>query len=408
MRRVLRILAGLCGVLAAASTFGESACDPYSGGDEAASPVDASNDVVTIDSGGADIGDAGCAADVISDPNHCGACGHDCLGGNCNEGKCTPVAIVDFSLADDRCAVSDAAGCYWGIAGGIVTDDTWVYFSDVGDQSGGLSGGILRVRKDAGSLSKPEGVGTIGPIRWIAADADFLYWKTGSDVGRIAKTGGPPTYLSTGELSTQSFEGPTIDGTSVLFGTATGVRQLAVTSVDAGSVEAFPDSGTVGDVSFVRASNDVIVWSTVGDAGDGIGAHARTGGDVRTVAVNQTVRAFTLEGTVVYWVNATGEVWRADTATQTIVPYKLATTDVAAQAIVVAGADLYIATWGSKTNTAAGINGSVFRTSKMPGTSVKAAEAVFQGPILVGDLAVDDRAIYFTGWFVPTVFRLAR
>jgi hypothetical protein len=38
--------------------------------------------------------DAGCEADVASDPKNCGACGHDCLGGACDAGACQPALVT--------------------------------------------------------------------------------------------------------------------------------------------------------------------------------------------------------------------------------------------------------------------------------------------------------------------------
>jgi hypothetical protein len=35
-----------------------------------------------------------CTSDLKTDQKHCGACGHDCLGGTCNDGKCQPFVIA--------------------------------------------------------------------------------------------------------------------------------------------------------------------------------------------------------------------------------------------------------------------------------------------------------------------------
>jgi hypothetical protein len=35
-----------------------------------------------------------CEADLATDPNHCGACGHACLGGECAGGRCSAVALA--------------------------------------------------------------------------------------------------------------------------------------------------------------------------------------------------------------------------------------------------------------------------------------------------------------------------
>jgi hypothetical protein len=38
--------------------------------------------------------DAGCSADLSTDPAHCGRCDRDCAGGACQAGSCTPVSTV--------------------------------------------------------------------------------------------------------------------------------------------------------------------------------------------------------------------------------------------------------------------------------------------------------------------------
>jgi hypothetical protein len=43
-------------------------------------------------------GDASCDADLQSDAKNCGYCGHDCLGGACQDGTCKPVTIVSGNM----------------------------------------------------------------------------------------------------------------------------------------------------------------------------------------------------------------------------------------------------------------------------------------------------------------------
>jgi hypothetical protein len=46
------------------------------------------------------------------DPKHCGRCGHDCLGGECTEGKCQPYEIAYGQHLPQKLAV-DATHVYW-------------------------------------------------------------------------------------------------------------------------------------------------------------------------------------------------------------------------------------------------------------------------------------------------------
>lgn len=72
---------------------GASACNAILGNEPRILEVaDASQtDQVTPDSG-ADAGE--CSADLSRDPANCGACGHDCLGGACQDGACQPFELA--------------------------------------------------------------------------------------------------------------------------------------------------------------------------------------------------------------------------------------------------------------------------------------------------------------------------
>jgi hypothetical protein len=77
-------------------------------------PADTSIDT-TIRDGASDAGDldaATCEASLI-DPQNCGRCGHDCLGGACDAGECMPWTVVSEPATD---VVSDNVFVYWTLA----------------------------------------------------------------------------------------------------------------------------------------------------------------------------------------------------------------------------------------------------------------------------------------------------
>ena len=110
-------------------------------------------DVTTIDT---DAGgpDACIDADITTDPLHCGACFHDCLGGACTFGKCSPVTIV-ANLPPSGTVTVAKGKLYVGIPGTIrqynldgtsgldvanvtspgymATDGTYLYFAEKAD-----------------------------------------------------------------------------------------------------------------------------------------------------------------------------------------------------------------------------------------------------------------------------------
>lgn len=54
----------------------------------------ARSDAPSNPEGGAGGNDGGCAANLASDPNHCGRCGHACLGGLCANSACLPFVVT--------------------------------------------------------------------------------------------------------------------------------------------------------------------------------------------------------------------------------------------------------------------------------------------------------------------------
>jgi len=141
-------------------------------------------------------GDAGCASDagIAQDPRNCGACGHDCAGGGCAAGRCTPYALASaswaFNLGLDRGAViwdvDDAVAVDGGIfrtavdgssqtalvsgrrARPLVVLDGGVYWS-------APPLGIWRVDAAGGPLLPLE---TALSADAFGSDADFLYWSS--------------------------------------------------------------------------------------------------------------------------------------------------------------------------------------------------------------------------------------
>ncbi len=95
---------------------------PLEGGSAAGdgSTLDA---VVTTDGSSNDGGseDAGPCVDVASNPKHCGACFHDCLGGQCIAGMCQPVELATDESGPYAIAV-DATHVYWS---NRATGDLW-------------------------------------------------------------------------------------------------------------------------------------------------------------------------------------------------------------------------------------------------------------------------------------------
>lgn len=94
-----------------AACAGVIGIDPPSGAQPATAPEASAsppNDAATKPEAA---GERSCHADLASDPSHCGACGHDCAGGDCKAGRCQPLAVV-LSSRTERFTVR-AGSIFW-------------------------------------------------------------------------------------------------------------------------------------------------------------------------------------------------------------------------------------------------------------------------------------------------------
>jgi hypothetical protein len=58
-------------------------------------------------------GAGGCGANLSDDPHNCGACGHDCLGGDCVAGSCQPVVFMGSQPQPIRDLAGYDGAIYW-------------------------------------------------------------------------------------------------------------------------------------------------------------------------------------------------------------------------------------------------------------------------------------------------------
>lgn len=147
--------------------------------------------VTTVTTGTAGAGGEDFCADVQSDPENCGACGHSCLGGECVAGACQPVAIA--------CGQSPKA---------LAVDATHVYWLNDYDIPG-----VLKAPKNGGDVTilaaDPNSASGWG----IALDETHVYWPGNPGVQSVPKEGGTAKLLS----STNEAYDVAADGSSVYF-----------------------------------------------------------------------------------------------------------------------------------------------------------------------------------------------
>ncbi len=108
---------------------------------------------------------------TLENPDHCGVCGHSCLGGSCVAGSCQPTLVSTWGLTEDLAA----------------TDNT-LYF---GGNDGGNGENEWILRAEASAWPEPWAVGVVDLPYVIGAGPEEVYvasWAYFPDIGDWACT----------------------------------------------------------------------------------------------------------------------------------------------------------------------------------------------------------------------------
>jgi hypothetical protein len=185
----------------------------------------------TTGTGGA--GTSGCPSDLDSNPKHCGACNHDCEGGECRLGSCKPVLMAE--LRDEG-------------ATALALDETHVYWARP----------IMRMPKGGGT---PELLSRDTPdaVWGIAVDSSHVFWgsPTYGPVRRVPKLEATAQALTRDDLGANRVA---VDATGVYF-TSHGVWRMGHDGSALRRLTAEGDTGLALDSEFVyftsRAKGEV-------------------------------------------------------------------------------------------------------------------------------------------------------
>ena len=321
----------------------------------------------------------GCEVEVASNPRHCGRCGHDCLGGACEAGRCRPVQVASgFVSVGQIAAYGPERAIYWHDRGepakptgrllrkrlpdgmvetlvdglsypfGVDVDAGGVYWTDGFEASAAGSVGMLA---PGSAMPRVLAANRYVPVG-IKVHGAHVYWAEygPSLVMRVAKAGGAPEVLAQPAM-------PMTDG---LVGIAVSDRYV------------FASNKWLGQI--VRVS--------------------LTGGDGKILYTTPRLRQVAVDGAAVWWTEDDGAVMRGDesgAAAQTVVS-NLA----GAYGIALNGDSVYFADPTSA--------GAIYRAPKTGG----AKEVLASTQALPFGLAVDDSAVYWTNRGDNTVWLLAK
>ena len=319
--------------------------------------------------------------DTQDDPNNCGSCNTQCVGGTCALGRC----LVQLSPGSDPTSIALGGGAIeWGastsllsvpIAGGptstlasgfhpyapIATGPSMVYWAAVTTSNGMQTwNGIYSLPFEGGST--PDGAATPQEFLTmldayfgaIVTDATSVYWTEDStDVVGATTFGGATTTIAT-----------LAHGTNPL--------SLAVDNVN-------------------------VYWTNNGGLGPyTIQSAQKTGGAPTTIFTGNYGAGIATDGTYVYWTDPTDGAVMKMIATGAV-PTMLASAQNSPAGIVVADGFVY---WTNGSTTGAG---SIMKVSTTGGAPI--ALALGQNPS--GNLVVDATSVYWFNWPAPSgVFKV--
>lgn len=325
------------------------------------------------DTGGGAGGANGGCGDLKTDPSNCGACGHDCLGAPCQGGVCKPDAVVKNQGEVVEIAVDDAR-LYWV------------------SKSLGVVGSVAK----GGGAPQVLATGQAGPHRLTLGD-QRLFWSN-HDPGGYGAWWVAFDGSASGQLSGDMVPyGLARDG-GVVFWVLQSNPQAALlqANVDGSSVKIVAAQPQGADLVAV---DELYLYLTCPDTG-AVVAMPRAGGPLVQLASAVEPAGLAIDESWVYYTDAAaGEVRRVSKSGDQ--NELLADTQAAPMRVVV---DAGAVTWSARGTDCASHDGSVVRWQKADGSTLTLA----QGQACPEGVAVDGDHAYWASPGAGGVFRVPR
>ena len=339
--------------------------------------------------GGAAAGGVGGCVETDSNPDHCGACDHSCLGGECVSGQCQPVIVSSNPGLPYGHLALDGHAVYWSAEGRVLTLD-----------------------KKAPIGTEPDTlVGPEAGADMLVSAPDAIYWSgyLQGVIGRYQHTVGRDELLTEAEPLPFGID---VDGDELVW----------VQSTPGGEVRTMATNGAGGPTTLATPQNVPVVAvkdgdhvfythrsSSVGDGG------VLTAGGLEVATGQKGPSGLAVTPTHAYWITYDGFVRRAPKQGGGVVEtiagpygggYYVGEVALDATHVYWTGPGKHGCDTGAQGNCACEPNcGKVFRAPLAGG----AAEVVAEGPWEdVGCLAVDLAAVYWMTGSPSALIRKAK
>jgi hypothetical protein len=361
---------------------------------------------IACSAGFADCNDSaidGCEIDLATSPDHCGACGKGCLGGECKAGLCQPLAIASDELAPIELSIDDDS-VYWLNYGHVEGQGNTAHWAEgqlrVAPKAGGQATTLADKQPFPGRITVAQGVAFFTTFGTYPGYADGAIFSAPA-------AGGTPKQLWYAQPAPL---GIAVDGTSVYW-VNRGNHIVARVNTDGTNVAVL--SGGQLLPSTIRAANDKLYWSVLKNLTGSNYENAsilvanKDGSSPTVLAAGQpNVDRFVVDAQRLYFITPGHDPARDDGVVRAIDLATLVVTTLADKQAYpwdIAQDDTYLywTNLGSPTNGYAGAG--IHRTPKLGGPVV----ALTTTPGERG-IAVDASAIYFANRLTNTINKLAK
>ncbi len=226
-----------------------------------------------MEPGGSGGGGGTCTADTKTDPNHCGACFHSCLGAACSNGYCAKTKLYSANAPV-----------------GLALDVTHLYWGSDGANE-------IRRAPKAGGGSSTQIIAEGSAVYYLAMYGSELFWTTASnDLKRLTLPGGSVKVLEPGLGSPY---GVAVSGTKAWVVEAADAKIAVIDAVNGGEKASFPLSS--GSTAEGIATDGQKLFIALYSGAD-ILTMPVTGGSIGSVVTGQVKPAgVAVDGEWVYW-----------------------------------------------------------------------------------------------------------